>query len=206
MKLKPIICALLMLILLCSRLYGYGTCSDPDRCGIGWEGDDMGVLAYRDGRMFIRARGDITVGFGIYNNPAALKWYNHSGYLPCLVSEFERDGCTVKIMNFGDNVNINGNDYVIAYSRVSVYNHSSTTRTLSASPYGAFTSLSSPGNDVVPGETKHHDYAIAVDKYNAGYSWPSGGDIAGAGSWNDHFNHMKNYWDSRLARIFHGQV
>ncbi|GAH15408.1 unnamed protein product, partial [marine sediment metagenome] len=90
----------------------------------GWDGDKDAAIAYRDGSFYIRDGKNVKVGFGIYNDSASMKWYNHSGYLPCLVTEFERDGCTVKIMNFGDKVTVSGNDYVAAYSRVSVYNHS----------------------------------------------------------------------------------
>ena len=124
----------------------------------GWDGDKDAAIAYKNGSFYIRDGKNIKVGFGIYKYPASMKWYNHSGYLPCMVTEFERDGCTVKIMNFGDKVNINGNDYVAAYSRVSIYNHSEEAVSLDPQPSKEFIGLNTPGNSVSPGETKNYDF------------------------------------------------
>ncbi len=167
----------------------------------GWDGDKDAAIAYKNGSFYIRDGKNIKVGFGIYKYPASMKWYNHSGYLPCMVTEFERDGCTVKIMNFGDKVNINGNDYVAAYSRVSIYNHSEEAVSLDPQPSKELIVLNTPGNLVLPGETKNYDFVIAIDRFGNSYDWPSDDNLACAGTWEQHFDHMKNYWDDKLSKI-----
>ncbi len=193
--------AFIFIIGLNAPILAAGTCSSATRSQIGWEGDDMGAIAYHDGSLFIRALGDVTVGFNIFNNPTAFKWYNHSGYLPCLVTEFERDDCTVKIMNFGDEVYFNNNRFILAYCRIQVYNHGSVGRDLSPGAYGSFTTLSSPGTYVNPGETVNHDLAIPIDRFAQGCNWPSNSEIQAAGSWDTHFYHMQQHWDAKLNTI-----
>jgi len=149
----------------------------------GWDGDKDAAIAYRDGSFRIRDGKNVKVGFGIYNNPASMKWYNHSGYLPCLVTEFERDGCTVKIMNFGDKVTVSGNDYVAAYCRVSVYNHSEEAVFLDPQPSKELIALNTPENLISLGETRNYDFVIAIDRLGNSYAWPSDDNLACAGTW-----------------------
>lgn len=85
---------------------------------IGWDGDADGVTTFMDGSYYVRDGKDKKYGFGIYNDPSTLKWENHSGYLPALVTEFERDGAQVSITNFGDKVTI-PNDPAAALTNVS---------------------------------------------------------------------------------------
>jgi len=167
----------------------------------GWDGDKDAAIAYRDGSFRIRDGKNVKVGFGIYNDPASMKWYNHSGYLPCLVTEFERDGCTVKIMNFGDKVTVSGNDYVAAYSRVSVYNHSEEEVFLDPQPSKELIALNIPENLISPGDTKNYDFVIAIDRLGNSYVWPSDDNLACAGTWEQHFDYMKTYWDNKLSKI-----
>ena len=176
----------------------------------GWDGDKDAAIAYRDGSFYIRDGKNIKVGFDIYNYPASMKWYNHSGYLPCLVTEFERDGCTVKIMNFGDKITIARDNYsrgmtihkfVAAYSRVSVYNNSTEAVILDPRASEFLVKLNSPGNEVAAGETINHDYVIAIDRFGGSYAWPSDSELISAGTWDRHFDHMRSYWDSKLAEI-----
>ncbi len=47
---------------------------------------------------------------------------NADGYLPALVTTFPRDGATISITNFGDEVTVGGHSFVIIYSRVAVSN------------------------------------------------------------------------------------
>jgi hypothetical protein len=168
---------------------------------LGWDGDKDAAIAYMDGGFNVRAGKNITTSFSIYNNPGAQKWYNHSGYLPCLVTEFENSSCTVKIMNFGDKVTLSGNDFVAVYSRVSVYNHDTVSHTLAPGASSGLLALTSNSATVPAGQTVNHDYVIAVDKFGAAYAWPADTSLTAAGSWDSHFTHMKDYWNNKLAEI-----
>ncbi|KRV49249.1 hypothetical protein AQ490_03340 [Wenjunlia vitaminophila] len=136
-----------------------------DSAVLGWEGDRDAVLAHRDGSFDIRAGKRIRVGFGIYNEPEQLQWTNVGGYLPALRTTFERDNSTVSITNFADRVRSGGEDYVAVYSRVSVYNHDTVPHTLDPQPSPELLPLTSASTTVAPGETVHHDYVIATDKF-----------------------------------------
>ncbi len=168
---------------------------------IGWEADRDGVIAYIDGSFSVRDGKDTRYGFGIYNQPASLKWYNSEGFLPCLVTEFERDQATVKIMNFGDQVSLNDKDYVAIYSRVSIFNHGSNSIQLAPSPTKGLVPLTGSSETVQPGETIQHDYVVAADRFGKNYAWPSDAALAGDGGWDQHYAHMKEYWTSRLGEI-----
>lgn len=168
---------------------------------IGWEADQDGVIAYYDGSFYVRDSKDTRYRFGIYNNPKSLKWYNNEGFLPCLVTEFERDNATIKIMNFGDKVILDGKDYVAVYSRVAIYNHGSKTINLAPAPSEGLVALTHHAATVQPGQTVYHDYVVAVDRFGHNYRWPSDVALAGAGSWDLHYAHMKEYWISRLSGI-----
>ena len=167
----------------------------------GWDGDRHAALAVPNAFLIRDREQDLCVEFGIFNDSSSYKWYNHSGYLPCLVTEFQRDDCTVKIMNFGDKVTFGGNDFVIAYSRVSVHNHGSEIRKLAPDASPEFIPLNSPDEMIAPGQTKNFDFAIGLDRFGRDYPWPSAEQIKSAGSWDEHFSHMKGYWDEKLSEI-----
>lgn len=174
----------------------------PNMNGVfGWDGDKDAPIAYIDGSYKIRDGRNITVSFGIHDGEKPVKWYNDSGYLPCLVSEFEKDGVLVQIKNFGDKVTLGGNDYVIAYSRVSLTNQSSEVKELAPNPSPQLILLTSGSKKIQPGETLNHDFAIAVDRFGNNYAWPSQDVIKNAGGWDDHYIHMKNYWEDRVSDI-----
>jgi hypothetical protein len=168
---------------------------------IGWNGDKDAVIAYVDGSYQIRAGKNTTIGFNAYNSPSSLQWYNEEGYLPCLTTSFERDFCTVKIMNFCDSVTIGGNGFVVAYSRVSVYNHGTAAVTIDPAPGGSVLALTANPTTVAAGATVNHDFAIAADKFGASYAWPPDNDLKAAGGWDAHYAHMKSYWNNRLSGI-----
>jgi hypothetical protein len=168
---------------------------------VGWDGDINAGIAQLNGGVKVTGASNTTTGFSIYNTPASLKWYNNEGYLPCLVTEFERDNCTVKIMNFGDKVNIGGNDFVVIYARVSVYNHDSISHIESPGPSSGLIALTSNSTTVLPGQTVNHDYAITSDKFGAAYAWPADTAVAAAGGWDAHYTHMADYWHNKLAEI-----
>lgn len=168
---------------------------------IGWDGDKDSPIPRMNGSMYIRDGRNLDLWFSIYNNPTTQKWYNEEGYLPCLVTEFERDNCTVKIKHFGDKVTLGGNNFVIAYSRVSVYNHGSYAVTLAPGQNSNYTALTNNSTTVQPGQTVNHDFAIAADRFGGTYAWPSSSSIAAAGSWDTHYTNMKNFWNGKLGNI-----
>ena len=168
---------------------------------IGWDGDNDGVTGYMDGSFVIRDGRDKTLSFGIFNNPASLKWYNEEGYLPCLVSEFERNDCTVKIKSFGDKVTINKADYVVIYSRVSIYNHGKSEVALDPAASKELIPLTANSKSIAPGKTVNHDYAIAADRMGKKAAWPKDADISKAGGWDAHYKNMKEYWNKELSQL-----
>src|SRR5271169_6457647 len=111
----------------------YGTYGDASV--IGWAGNSQGVVACLGGSFWVDTSGPdggpgsastaavtgTTYGYGVYDDSPAT-WTNADGYLPALVTTFHRDGATISIINFGDQVTIGGHDYVIIYSRVQVAN------------------------------------------------------------------------------------
>ena len=107
-----------------------------DSAVIGWDGDKDAAIAHRDGSFDIRDQKNVTVRFGIYDNPARMQWTNAGGYYPALVTQFERDNSTVTITNFGDRVTVGANSYVAVYSRVSVFNHDTVAHTGVPRPMG----------------------------------------------------------------------
>jgi hypothetical protein len=211
---------------------------------IGWDGDRNGVIAKMDGSYKIRLyalRYDptmptptpapspktIDVSFGIYSNPTpapspqSLNWYNKEGYLPCLVTNFTQDSCTVTIENFGDSVqltvppSLGSHPYVLIYSRVTITNDDPAQRshTLcpapSVSPLGPNAGLVSlTSRDcmvaITPGQTVHDDYVIAADRFGHNeYPWPTRNILATAngGSWDTAYAHMSNYWNAKLSHV-----
>jgi hypothetical protein len=168
---------------------------------IGWDGDKDAAIAHRDGSFDIRAGKNITVGFGIYNNPSKLQWTNAGGYYPALTTRFERDNTTVTITNFGDRVTVGGNAYVAVYSRVAVFNHDSAAHTESPAASSQLLALNSASTTVQPGQTVNHDYVIAVDKFGASYGWPADSALVAAGGYDARYQDMTTYWDNKLAGI-----
>src|SRR3984957_19342074 len=108
----------------------YGTFGDASV--IGWAGNSQGVVACLGGSFWVDTSGasggpgsastaavtGTTYGYGVYDD-SATTWTNADGYLPAMVTTFHRDGATIAITNFGDQVSIGGNSFVIIYSRVS---------------------------------------------------------------------------------------
>jgi hypothetical protein len=74
---------------------------------LGWEGDGDAAIAHIDGSFDVRDGRDLTVRFGIAAG-RSVEWVNDRGYLPALVTRFERDHATVTITNFGDKVTLSG--------------------------------------------------------------------------------------------------
>ncbi|GCE11621.1 hypothetical protein [Tengunoibacter tsumagoiensis] len=170
---------------------------------IGWEGDGRGPTTHMNGSFDIGNDKNFTVHFGIYDSGNyPLNWTNCEGYLPCDITEFERNNSIIKITNFGDKVLINGHDFVLVYSRVSVYNHGHDAVTLDPAPSPhALLALNAVSSTVHPDQTINHDYVIAVDKFNQSYSWPTDRLVVAQGGYDQHYLHMKNYWNKRLSAL-----
>jgi hypothetical protein len=98
-------------------------------------------------------------------------------------------------------VTIGGHAYVAIYSRVQVTNLTGQPVSIDPQPSAGLIPLSS-GPDTVPAHgTADHDYVVASDRFDGSYPWPSKNALAGAGSFSQHFAHMRAFWNEQLASI-----
>ena len=162
----------------------YGTFGDASV--IGWAGNSQGVVACLGGSFWVDTSGPdggpgsastaavtgTTYGYGIYDD-SSTTWANADGYLPALVTTFHRDGATISITNFGDEVTIGGNNYVIIYSRVAVTNPTGGTITIDPEASAGLIPLNSAPDAVPAHSTVNHDYAVPADKFGGSYAYPS---------------------------------
>src|SRR3984957_12905302 len=190
----------------------YGTFGDASV--IGWAGNSQGVVACLGGSFWVDTSGPdggpgsastaavtgTTYGYGVYDD-SATTWTNADGYLPALVTTFHRSGATISITNFGDDVSVGGNAYVIIYSRVSVTNPTASTISISPQASAGLIPLNSAPDAVPAHSTVNHDYAVPSDKFGGSYAYPSSSAIVAAGGYNQHFAHMRSYWNGQLAGI-----
>ena len=96
---------------------------------------------------------------------------------------------------------IGGNPYVLIYSRVAVHNPTSQALTVDPQPSPGLVPLNNAPDQVSPGATVDHDYAVAEDRFGGTYAWPTAAQLAVAGSYNAHFAHMRAFWNGQLAGI-----
>jgi hypothetical protein len=190
----------------------YGTFGDASV--IGWTGNTQAVTGCLGGSFFVdtspagagpgssstAAVTGTTYGYGIYNDTATT-WANADGYLPALVTTFRSGGASVSITNFGDKVTIGGHAYVAIYSRVAVTNPTAQTLTIDPQASSGLIPLNSASDAVPPGHTVDHDYVVASDRFGGSYPWPSASALAAAGGFDQHFAHMRGYWNAQLAGI-----
>jgi hypothetical protein len=190
----------------------YGTFGDASV--IGWTGNTQAVTGCLGGSFFVdtspagagpgssstAAVTGTTYGYGIYNDTATT-WANADGYLPALVTTFRSGGASVSITNFGDKVTIGGHAYVAIYSRVAVTNPTAQTLTVDPQASSGLIPLNSAPDAVPPGQTVDHDYVVASDRFGGSYPWPSASALAAAGGFDQHFAHMRGYWNAQLAGI-----
>ena len=190
----------------------YGTFGDASV--IGWAGNSQGVVACLGGSFWVDTSGPdggpgsastaavtgTTYGYGIYDD-SSTTWTNADGYLPALVTGFHRDGAAISITNFGDDVTIGGHAYVVIYSRVQVTNPTGQTISVDPQPSAGLVPLNSAPVAVPPHSAVDHDYAVASDRFGGSYAWPAAGALAAAGGYDQHFAHMRAYWNSELAGI-----
>ena len=179
---------------------------------IGWDGDKDGVMEYMDGSYYVRGGRNLTVSFGIFNNPTTLQWYNDTGYLPVLVTDFVSNSCNVKISNFGHKITTGGHDYVAIYSRVKITNGTLSPHNLCPLPavypdpsptpgLVPLTITTSKGCTVNAGQTVIYDYVIAADRFGGTYDWPTASQLAAAGSWDTNYSQMATYWNQKLGKL-----
>ncbi|HWD78002.1 MAG TPA: sugar-binding protein [Kribbella sp.] len=166
----------------------------------GWEGDLNAPIAFIDGSYRLRSRGDAMVTFGVPNIPGKIKWYNAEGYLPAFISEYSKDGLQVKVENFSDLAVVGGNRFEIAYSRMTVTN---TTQKETKLPRvsNLLTPLNPAPATIGPGQTVARDYAVAADRFDGTYDWPTADQLEQLGGFDQHYAHMRQYWNQRLAKI-----
>jgi hypothetical protein len=190
----------------------YGTFGDASV--IGWAGNSQGVVACLGGSFWVDTSGasggpgsastaavtGTTYGYGIYDD-SPTTWVNADGYLPALVTTFHRDGATIAITNFGDQVSIGGNSFVVIYSRVSVSNPTGSAITVDPQASAGLIPLNSASDTVPAHATVNHDYAVPSDKFGGSYAYPSSAAIVAAGGFGQHFAHMRAYWNGQLAGI-----
>jgi hypothetical protein len=190
----------------------YGTFGDASV--IGWPGNSQGTVACLGGSFFVdtspanagpgsastAAVTGTTYGYGVYDDTATT-WENADGYLPALITAFQRDGAGVSITNFGDKVTIGGHAFVVIYSRVQVANPTGSTVQINPEPSAGLVPLNSAPDAVPAHSTVSHDYAVAANRFGGSYAWPAASALAAAGGFDQHFAHMKAYWDSQLASI-----
>lgn len=180
------------------------TYASKSTASFGWEGDQDAPIAWIDGTYRLRDNGNKIITFGVTNlEPKSVSWYNAEGYLPCFVSEYSKNGFDYKIENFADLVVIDGNQYEVAYSRMTCTNNNEETKLLPR----VSTDLI-PLNDAAksvqaaePGETVVREYCIGADRFGGNYAYPDQDVLAAQGSFDEHYAHMKEYWNDRLANI-----
>ncbi len=173
----------------------YGTASE-----IGWEGNDQGVVTCLGGTFYVQDGINRNFGFGIYSG-SATTWTDSDGYLPAQVTTFRHSGSIVSITEFADRLVIGGDAYVAVYSRVSVRN--ATDRVVMANPDASsgLVPLNTAPNAVKPHASVNHDYVVAVDRFGNYYPWPNAQALATAGSFDQHYAHMRRFWNQQLAGI-----
>jgi hypothetical protein len=170
-----------------------------DASAIGWLGNGQGATACLGGSFYVPNGIDTTYGFGVYNYTPTT-WTNADGYLPALVTSFTSGGARVSITNFGDRVVIGGNPYVLIYSRVAVHNPTGRPVTVDPAATAGLVPLNSAPDQVAPGATVDHDYAVAEDRFGGSYAWPTAAQLAAAGGYDEHFAHMRSFWNGQLAQ------
>jgi hypothetical protein len=174
--------------------------ADGTASAIGWLGNHQAVVTCLGGAFHVQDGLDRDFGFGIYAGEPTT-WTDADGYLPAQITRFDRYGAHVAITEFADAVIVRGHPYVAVYSRVALSN--TTGRRIVADPqasagmvvlHGAPDAVGAHGAAV-------HDYVVAVDRFGNSYPWPGASALAVAGSFDQHYAHMRAFWNHQLASI-----
>jgi hypothetical protein len=187
----------------------------------GWEGDKNSPIIFADGSFFIRDRENTVMVFGV-KNADQIDWTLREDYLPCYVSVYSKAGLKHRIETFADKVNIDGNDFVVVYATMTTENISNKTlklpkvKTEKIYQDGTYwykrkilrfrqSKLEAPfdsyPNTINPGETVIRQYAVAVDRFGGDYAYPSKEAVINAGGVEEHYAHMKAYWEEKVSRL-----
>lgn len=116
------------------------------------------------------------------------------------MSEFGRENCRYKIENFADCVSVDGNDFEIAYSHLTITNSGSKSVDIpKVSPL--LVPLCELPQKVDSGETVALDFAVGADRFGRKIRYPSDKRIKSLGGFDEHYEHMKSYWINRLEPL-----
>jgi hypothetical protein len=176
------------------------TGADGTASEIGWEGNQQGVVTCLGGTFLIQDGFYQDYGFGIYSG-APTTWSDADGYLPAQITSFGHSGAKVSITEFADRLVLGGNAYVAVYSRVAVSNPTAHVVVADPEASAGLVPLDTAPDSVAPHATVDHDYVVAADRFGGSYPWPSAEALAGAGSFDQHFAHMRSFWNGQLAAI-----
>jgi hypothetical protein len=201
----------------------FPTPSDPfgqgfgNQTAIGWDGNWYPAFAYLSGSYFARGVPNVynnlcgaMYSFGAYrfglssgqNVPAqSVSWTQDRGYLPAMRTSFTRNNVAISITNFAYRAVIQGNTFLLVYTRVSVTNNGTASVTVPPGGSGPnLARLTSVNDAVSPGQTRNHDFVAAVDRFGGAYPFPSAATlVSGAPSYDTAYNAMAAYWNARVA-------
>jgi hypothetical protein len=179
------------------------TGADGTASAIGWLGDHNSVITCLGGTFVIQDGPDGLFqddGFGLYDGQRTT-WSDADGYLPAQVTTFASGGATVSITEFADRIVVGGAPFVAVYSRVRVVNPTSHAVTANPLPSGSLVPLDRAPDTVAAHHAVDHDYVVVSDRFGSDDPWPSGGALAAAGGFDEHFAHMRAFWNAQLAGI-----
>ena len=166
----------------------------------GWEGDKDAPIAFIDGSYLLRDRKNTLITFGLADIDGKVEWFNKEGWLPCLVSKYRAGGFECTIENFADILDRGDGKFEIAYSRMTLKNISG--KTLSIPRVSKLLiPLNKQPHSVKPGETVVLDCAVGADRFGEKYAYPTNSEIASAGGFDEHYEHMKAYWTERMESL-----
>jgi len=170
---------------------------------IGWLGDHDSVVTCLGGSFLIQDGPDgyfRSYGFGLYHGQRTT-WADAGGYLPAQVTSFADRGAHVAITEFADEETFGGQNYVAVYCRVRIANETGHPVTVDPAPSPSLVPLTHPSDTVPSHGVAQHDYVVAADRFGSAAPWPSAAELAGAGGLDQHFVHMRGFWDEQLAGI-----
>jgi len=172
---------------------------------VGWAGNGHGVVTCLGGIFYVQTDANHVFGFGIYAG-GPTRWTDADGYLPAQVTTFRRRGVNVTITEFADRVTISGRAYVAVYSRVATSNPTNAPINADPQPSAGLIALNDAPNRLEPHASATHDYVVVADRFGNAYPWPTTAELAAAGGYDEHFSHMRSFWDVQLKQIATVQV
>lgn len=176
------------------------TGADGTASEIGWAHNYQAVVTCLGGSFYIQDGLNKSFTFGIYNG-GATQWSDVDGYLPAQITVFHPAGATVRITEFADVVDVAHDPYVAVYCRVAITNNTTHTMVENPEPSPGLVTLGSTSDVVNAHTTVTHDYVVAADRFGHLYPWPTAQQLQAGGSFDNHFRHMRKFWNAQLAHI-----